>query len=175
MQVVEFTELMELMKYIAEAQTPVQTATDGDVYENWNGAEIKYGAFNVGFQEAFFQGQICTYRFVLYYGDRLMQDRSNANDIYADGIRVITAIVNNLNNVNGVQVTSDPVDMHGFEQKFMDYLSGVYAIVDIACESVLGECDNLLSPEWRLGMNLPAGISVDLPTGGSEDDEETNP
>jgi hypothetical protein len=33
---------------------------------------------------------------VLYYGDRLLQDDSNANAVYADGINVLQTIINSL-------------------------------------------------------------------------------
>lgn len=156
--VVEFTALVDVIKFIARAQTPVQTATDGDVYENWNSSEIRFGGFNVALEQVSYDNQLTTYRFVMYYGDRLMQDKSNVNSVIEDGVRVIQTVLNNVTNINGVEVIF-PVNYIPFEQKFMDYLAGVYVTVDIQTESVLGACADLLSPEWRLGMPLPGKIS----------------
>ena len=156
--VVEFTELVKAIKWIALQQAPVQSAIDGDVYENWNSAEIKYGSVNIGLENVLYNDHLTTYRFILYYGDRLLQDKSNVNAIYADGIRTLQTIVNNLNSIHGVEAP-EQVEYTPFEQKFMDYLAGVYATVDVTTESVLGECANLLSSDWRLGMALPGTLS----------------
>jgi len=156
--VVEFTELINVIKWVAAQQNPVHSVYEGDVYENWNSAEAKYGSVNVGLQSVQSNDTLTTYRFILYYGDRLLQDKSNVNAIYADGVNVLQTIVNNLNNVHGVEATTS-VEYTPFEQQFMDYLAGVYATVDVTCESVLGTCGDLLSTDWRLGMALPATLS----------------
>lgn len=156
--VVEFTELVNAIKWIANQLDPVHSVFDGDVYENWNSAEVKYGSVNIGLQSITYNDHLSTYRFIFYYGDRLLQDKSNVNAIYADGVRTLQTIVNNLNSIHGVEAP-EMVEYTPFEQQFMDYLAGVYATVDVTTESVLGECGNLLSTDWRLGMALPATLS----------------
>ena len=82
---------------------------------------------------------MCTYSFIFYYGDRLLQDKKNINSIFTDGVNSIQAVVNLLNQ-------EDKIDIEGqvmytpFEQQFMDYLAGVYAQVDITVPSPIGLC-----------------------------------
>lgn len=132
-------ELINKIKQIALNQH-VKSVYDGDVYESWNSAEVKYSSVNVGLENISYDSNLCTYTVVLYYADRLLQDKANVNSIYSDGIRVLQSILNNLNQVDGVDVTF-PVNYTPFEQQFMDYLAGVYATVEIVCESELGLCD----------------------------------
>lgn len=132
-------EIINIIKDIANEQKGVQSSFDGDVYENWNSTEIKYGSVNIGFQSLTYNGNLCTYSIVLYYGDRLQQDKANVNSIYSDGIRILQSIINELNNTEGVDI-DEQIIYTPFEQKFADYLAGVYATVDISCESELGLC-----------------------------------
>lgn len=132
-------QITDKIKEIALSLETVNSIFDGDVYTNWNSAEIKYGSFNVGLQNVSNDGNLCTYTFVLYYGDRLTQDKSNVNSIYTDGVNSIQSVINVLNymqfDISG-QITYTP-----FEQQFMDYLAGVYATVDIVTSSSLGFCN----------------------------------
>ena len=132
-------ELINTIKDVAISQR-VASAYDGDVYASWNSAEAKYGSVNVGLQNISYDSNLCTYTVVLYYGDRLLQDKSNVNSIYSDGLRVLQGIINALNELDGVNIEF-PVLYTPFEQQFMDYLAGVYATVDITCASELGTCD----------------------------------
>lgn len=133
-------EIVNIIKDIAKVQKGVHSVFDGDVYENWNSAEAKYGSVNIGLQNMTYNANFITYTFVLYYGDRLLQDKKNVNSVYSDGLRVLQSIINKLNTEDGVDIPEEIV-YTPFEQKFMDYLAGVYASVDITCESELGMCD----------------------------------
>lgn len=132
-------ELVDLIKEIALEQKPIVSAYDGDVYENWNSAEVKYGSFNVGLQSMTYSGNLITYSFIFYYGDRLLQDKSNVNSVYSDGILAIQSVINVLNNEYHIDIP-EQIIYTPFQQKFMDYLAGVYAQVDITSESELGLC-----------------------------------
>lgn len=131
-------ELIYKISEIALTQEPVKSVYNGDVYENWNSAETKYGSFNIGLQNISYGGNLCTYTFILYYGDRLLQDKSNVNAIYSDGVNVIQSVINILNDTYAD--ISEDVTYTPFEQKFMDYLAGVYAQVNITVESPIGIC-----------------------------------
>lgn len=132
-------ELILDIREIAEQQEPIKSVFDGNVYDNWNSAEIKYGSFNVGLQSATYEGNQVTYTCVFYYGDRLLQDESNANEIYSDGMRAVQSVINILNQNDGINIV-EPIVYEFFQQKFMDYLAGVYATVDITCDSEMGLC-----------------------------------
>ena len=132
-------QIIDKIKEIAISLETVNSVFEGDVYENWNSTEIKYGSFNVGLQNVINDGNLCTYTFVFYYSDRLTQDKSNANSIYSDGVNTIQSLINVLNYMQFD--ISEQINYTPFEQKFMDYLAGVYATVNIVTSSSLGFCN----------------------------------
>lgn len=132
-------EIINKIKEVALSQATVSSAYDGDVYENWNSAESKYASVNIGIQEISYEGNMTTYTIMLYYGDRLLQDKSNVNSIFTDGVNTLQSIVNILNTLEMVDV-QEPITYTPFEQKFMDYLAGVYCQVNITTDSSLGYC-----------------------------------
>ena len=133
-------EIVNIIKTTATSQRGVYSVFDGDVYENWNSKEIKYGSVNIGLERIVYNSNQIIYTFVFYYGDRLLQDKRNVNSIYSDGIRVLQSVINTLNDTEGIDIDGE-ITYTPFEQKFMDYLAGVYTTVDITCESELGLCD----------------------------------
>lgn len=126
-------ELIDTIKRIALHQTVIQSAFDGDAYINWNSSEIKYGSFNVGLKNITYDGNLTTYSLVLYYGDRLLQDGSNANQIYTDGINSLQSIINLLNRASNVEIEDD-IRYTPFIQNFADYLAGVYTTINLTTE-----------------------------------------
>lgn len=132
-------QITDKIKEIAISLETVNSVFDGDVYDNWNSSEIKYGSFNVGLQNVSNDGNLCTYTFVFYYGDRLTQDKSNSNSIYSDGVNTIQSVINVLNYMQFD--ISEQINYTPFEQKFIDYLAGVYATVNIVTSSSLGFCN----------------------------------
>jgi hypothetical protein len=126
-------ELMETIKRIALHQIVIQSAFDGDAYLNWNSSEIRYGSFNVSLRDITYNGNLTTYSLVLYYGDRLLQDGSNANQIYTDGINALQSIINLLNRASNVEIEDD-IRYTPFIQTFADYLAGVYTTINLTTE-----------------------------------------
>lgn len=132
-------ELINKIKEVALSQKTVNTVYDGDVYENWNSAEVKYASVNIGIQEIVSEGNLVNYSVILYYGDRLLQDKSNINSVYSDGINTLQSIVNILNSLDFIDI-QEPITFTLFQQQFMDYLAGVYCQVNITTDSPLGYC-----------------------------------
>ena len=126
-------ELMETIKRIALHQIVIQSAFDGDAYLNWNSSEIRYGSFNVSLRDITYNGNLTTYSLVLYYGDRLLQDGSNTNQIYTDGINALQSIINLLNRASNVEIEDD-IRYTPFIQTFADYLAGVYTTINLTTE-----------------------------------------
>lgn len=151
-------ELIDTIKKIALSQNLIQSAFDGDVYTNWNSSEIKYGSFNVGLQSVSYSKNLITYTLMLYYCDRLLQDRTNANQIFIDGSNALQSVINQINKDSNVEIAGDII-YTPFEQTFSDYLAGVYTTIDLTTESSLGTCYDSLTITWVLGMNLPAILS----------------
>ena len=144
-------QIIQLVKDIASVQTGVNSVYDGDVYENWNSAETKYGSFNIGLENATYDSQNITYTVVLYYGDRLLQDNSNSNDLYTDGIRVLQSIINKLRTIDGIGVNlgvDEEIEYSFINQgflkddngNFVDIIGGAYTRINIYCPSELGLC-----------------------------------
>lgn len=132
-------ELIHKIKEVALSQQTVNSVYDGDVYTSWNSAEVKYASVNIGIQDISNNGNFTTYNVVLYYGDRLLQDKSNVNSIYTDGTNTLQSIINILNTIDMVDI-QEPVTYTLFEQKFMDYLAGVYCQIQITTDSMIGNC-----------------------------------
>lgn len=133
-------ELINRIYEIALSQQTVMSVYNGDVYENWNKAEANYGSFNIGLRNITYNGNFATYSFILYYGDRLLQDKRNNNSIYTDGVNVIQSVINILKQTGEADIPENVI-YTPFEQKFMDYLAGVYAEVEITVDSPIGLCE----------------------------------
>ena len=132
-------EIINKIKEVALSQATVNTVYDGDVYENWNSAEAKYASVNIGIQSVSNEGSLTTYSIVLYYGDRLLQDKNNVNSIYSDGVNTLQSIVNILNTVDMVDI-QEPINYTLFQQQFSDYLAGVYCQIELTTDSTVGYC-----------------------------------
>ena len=132
-------ELIHKICEIALSQDTIKSVYNGDVYTNWNSAEVNYGSLNIGLQNITYNEQMCTYSFIFYYGDRLLQDKKNINSIFTDGVNSIQAVVNLLNQEDKIDI-EEQVMYTPFEQQFMDYLAGVYATIEITTESPIGLC-----------------------------------
>lgn len=132
-------ELINKVKEIALLQQTVNSVYDGDVYENWNSAEVKYASVNIGIQSISNEDNLTSYNVILYYGDRLLQDKSNVNSIYTDGTNTLQSIINILNTIDMIDI-QEPITYTLFEQKFMDYLAGVYCQIQITTDSMIGNC-----------------------------------
>lgn len=133
-----YIELIDHIKSIAERVNLVHSFCDGDVYTNWNTGTIKYGSVNVGLETITRSANTVTYNLVLYYGDRLLQDRSNINSIWVDGLNVLQSIINGLPDEVSYE---SPITYTPFEQKFADYLAGMYVRIGIEAEYDLGACE----------------------------------
>lgn len=131
-------ELIIKIKEVANEQ-PIGSVYDGDVYKNWNSAEVNYGSVNIGLQSITYNSNLCTYTIVLYYGDRLMQNGANCNSIFSDGVTILQSIINTLNTESNIDIPEE-VEYTPFEQQFADYLAGVYTTIAVTTDSELGLC-----------------------------------
>ena len=101
-----------------------------------------------------------TYNAIIYYGDRLLEDKSNRNAIWSDATQVIQSIIGTVNSVDGEITISYPYNLTLFEQKFADELAGAYAEISIEVEGV-GECGDLLyGYEDKDGIKLESVVKT---------------
>lgn len=143
MELIELNGLVKLLKERAIQLPLIHSVYDGDVYDNWNSNEVKYGSLNIGLQSVSYDGNFCTYNFILYYGDRLLQYNANRNSVISDGINAIQSVLNYLDTLYYIDVNTT-INYTPFEQKFADYLAGVYCNVSITTESTVGVCSDML-------------------------------
>lgn len=130
-----------LLKNIEEVALELNTVNsfyDGDVYSNWNNQEVRYGSINVGLESTTRTDNTVIYNVIIYYADRLLQDKSNKNSIWTDATNTLNSIISNIDNSISYE---GPLNIVPFEQKFADYLSGGYVRVGLEVNFDLGECD----------------------------------
>ena len=109
----------------------------------WNAQELKYGSISFCITKTQMRERTMTYDAIIYYGDRLLEDKSNRNAIWSDATQVIQSIIGTVNGIDGEITISYPYNLTLFEQKFADELAGAYAEISIEVEGV-GECGDLL-------------------------------
>lgn len=131
------TDLFKAIKDIAYRY--VKTATEGDVYSIWNSNEIKYSAFNIALDSIEVEDTNLSYNVVMYYGDRLINNDSNFNFVVADGIRIMSSIINDISDIDSIDIDNN-YNITPFQQQFADYLGGVYVRLTITGNN-LDLCD----------------------------------
>lgn len=115
---------------MASGLTNVNQYTEGDIYENWNSTEIKYASVNLAVESVEDYDTYKVYNAVLYYGDRLVENRSNRWQVQTEGVRLLGNIVRKLQGIDGMDVEG-VVEYRVFEQKFADWLAGAWCRVRI--------------------------------------------
>lgn len=132
--------LNKVVKGVAEQIPLVNSFYTQSPYESWNVNECKYGSISFVVTKTTNRENTTTYDAVLYYGDRLTEDKSNIDSIHSDAATVIQTIVGALNQTNEEYIDIEyPVGITLFEQKFCDELAGGYANLIINVEG-MGEC-----------------------------------
>lgn len=136
-------QLNNFIEKIVSCTEVVKSFYTNSVYECWNAEEVKYGSISFCITKTQMRERTMTYDAIIYYGDRLLEDKSNRNAIWSDATQVIQSIIGTVNSVDGEITISYPYNLTLFEQKFADELAGAYAEISIEVEGV-GECGDLL-------------------------------
>lgn len=123
-------QIYEYVGGIAKGMTNVNQYTEGDIYENWNATEIKYSVINCAVESVEDYTKYKIYNTVLYYADRLVENRSNRWQIQTEGVRILGNIVRYFKDTDGMDVDG-VVEYRVFEQKFADWLAGAWCRVRI--------------------------------------------
>lgn len=132
------TQLLNKIKDIAEGLQTTNSSFIGDVSDIWNTAEVEYASFVVSVTSVQRENNVRNYNLILYYGDRLLQNKSNIIAVWDDAVNTIQSVLNKLSEYD-VEYGDYTVEL--FEQKFNDVLAGGYAVVDVITEDDLGECE----------------------------------
>lgn len=134
-------ELNKLIESVALTVPNVNSYSGDDVYEVWNTTEIKYGSMSFNLQTTSQTNNTRTFIGVLYYADRLTEDKSNRLQVYADADNAISNVLTFLADNSEDQISIADYQITHFQQKFADYLAGGYATVNI---TVGNTCDIVL-------------------------------
>lgn len=138
-------ELIEKVKDLSLSIPIVKSFDDTDPYSYWNSNEVKYGSVIFAIKTGTIINNMIRYSCVIYYGDRIVEDESNVNNIYVDAERVISRVINLLDVDNEIVqvITQSPVITY-FTQKFTDNLAGAYC--NFTIETVLDSTCNWTIP-----------------------------
>lgn len=157
-------QLNKIIKQISSCTELVHSYSDLSPYEYWNDEGVEYGSICFCIKKTRMRNNTAEYTALLYYGDRLLQDGSNKNQIWSDSNEVLQSIVGTVNmNSDGNITISYPYDITHFEQKFADNLAGAYAQLVITVNGI-DECGKLVygyenEPEIKL-ENVVANYST---------------
>jgi len=111
--------------------------SDNDIYDEWIKPNIRFSALNVYLQNVVRTESTIQYNVMIYYGDRLLQDCSNRNAIFDDGVNIILTMLESLPD----DISYDtPVQFTPFEQQFADQLAGIYCTVNFEVPYEIGKC-----------------------------------
>ncbi len=153
-------QLNNFIEKIVSCTEVVKSFYTNSVYECWNTEEVKYGSISFCITKTQMRERTMTYDAIIYYGDRLLEDKSNRNAIWSDATQVIQSIIGTVNSVDGEITISYPYNLTLFEQKFADELAGAYAEISIEVEGI-GECGDLLyGYEDKDGIKLESVVKT---------------
>ena len=133
-------QLNQYIKSIADQIPVVNSFYTDDVYEVWNGGEIRFGSLCFCITSSSISDNTTVWSGLLYYGDRLLEDKSNRDAVQSDSINVINAIMNAIAVDEDIVSINYPTQVELFEQQFADYLAGGYATIQIETENSVSKC-----------------------------------
>ncbi len=148
-------ELVQYIKTIADNIPIVMSFNDTDPYTYWNSQEVKYGSVIFAVKGYNQLSGVTRYNCVIYYGDRVLKDESNVNNIYTDAQTTINTIITNVELADGtVTVVSGSPAITFFRQRFLDELAGGYCNFTIEADDAVGACGyghgEIINPDFSI-------------------------
>lgn len=139
-------ELTNLLKINSISKKSVNEFNEGDVYENLNSGEHKYGNINFTINSVEHTENTMLINCYLFYIDRLLEDNSNKLDIWTTGVNTLKQVLESSKSVADFFDYSQ-LTFTTFTEKFSDLCAGVYATVQI---EVLdgGTCDEEYTADY---------------------------
>lgn len=128
-------KLLEIAKY----KPNINHIGEGDIYELNNLPNINYSVFYITQESHQVDENTAQYSLILFYVDRLTENKNNRLIIQSNGIDAITNIVNELVLTEDVDVVY-PLTFTSFNQKFADDCAGVFCNITINTDNNLGVC-----------------------------------
>lgn len=115
----------------AMRQPAVNMIVKNDIYRINEPGDYKYGAFcyTQKAHQSSAQDDFNTFRFTLFYVDRLIEEHTNEEEIQSTGIEVLNNVLRTLDE-QGIEV-GEGYQLQPFTQKFNDNCAGVFADVSL--------------------------------------------
>lgn len=134
-------DLSNIINNYSLKQSAVSEYKEGDIYENLNNGEHKYGFVNFTINSIQRTEQTNTVNCYLFYVDRLTEDNGNKLDIWSVGTTVLQRILSEVTYNAGTFFEIGEVTTYTtFTEKFNDLCAGVYATLEITVLNEVDEC-----------------------------------
>ena len=121
-------EVIGRIEDVAKSQPSVNMIVRSDVFRISSAPERRYGIFS--WTQMQHSGEmsddLITYRFSLFYVDRLMENRQNEVEIQSVGIQTLDNIVRQLDDIG---ISAESWTFRTFTQRFLDECAGVWCEV----------------------------------------------
>lgn len=147
-------QLISTMELVASKQPSINMIVQNDVYRINAAPDLKYGIF------AWTQGQhtgdingMVSYRFTLFYVDRLKEDKSNQIEIQSVGCETIANILRLLDDYD-IEVSDYTIQT--FNQRFTDECAGIFCQVSLSvlpshiCGEALADYDESFNDDFLM-------------------------
>lgn len=137
-----YKRLLENLVYIAGNHKLVNSCEEGANIYKVNYMDIVYPLVFITPQPHILNTPLAQYNFVIYYIDRLLDDKSNRVDIHNSAIKTINDIIFE---VDELEVTESlkPINITVFSEKFADECAGGFIEISIETENDNSDCTSL--------------------------------
>lgn len=126
----DFKAFYDTVKLYALNTKNVESYYIGDVYNNWNSLNVKYGSFDININYIRRVDGNDVLNVSLYFAEKLKNDSSNVFDAQSDGFNVIMNVIGHLKDEYELD-NYEEIQVYPFWQQFSDILAGAYADVNI--------------------------------------------
>ena len=126
----DFKAFYDTVKLYALNTKNVESYYIGDVYNNWNSLNVKYGSFDININYIRRIDGNDVLNVSMYFAEKLKNDSSNVFDAQSDGFNVIMNVINHLKDEYELD-NYEEIQVYPFWQQFSDILAGAYADVNI--------------------------------------------
>lgn len=130
-------ELTDAIEDLALSSPIIHYADSGaDVYDLNNRTVVDYPAVYIMPDGVHTITQNTTqYHLTIFYIDRLVADKTNAEQIFSTGIRVLSNLVRGIRDIDGVLTIGDTATIQNFinteQEKLSDMCAGAYIITTV--------------------------------------------
>lgn len=120
-------QFIKILEGVAAKQPAVKMIVQDSVFRLNDNPADKYGAFvwTQGQHSEGLDSDFRTFRFSLFYVDRLLNDKSNQAEVQSTGVEVLSNVIRTLAEEFGVNEWS----IDTFTQRFTDECAGAWATV----------------------------------------------